>query len=180
MPEKLDFLTPTVLKVLYLFHMNPMQELHEREVMRRARISKGSANSILRRLSEIGILERNSIGRMVFYRFDTRNPTARQLKVLFNVYSLQKLIKQLAPHCRKIMLFGSCAEGLDVRESDVDLFILAREDGGISETVRAYQKNLDRKLSPVVVNANEYARLKREDRPLQERIMGGIVLWESE
>jgi len=29
------------------------------------------------------------------------------------------------------------------------------------------------------VNANEFAKLKREDRPLYERIMKGIVLWES-
>lgn len=26
MPEKLDFITPTFLKVLYLFHENPMKE----------------------------------------------------------------------------------------------------------------------------------------------------------
>jgi len=180
MPEKLDFITPTFLKVLYVFHKDPMQELHEREVMRKAKISKGSANSILRRLSETGILNRKKTGKMVFYRFNDRSPVARQLKILFNVYSLQKLVDQLKPHCKRIMLFGSCAEGLDVSESDVDLFILTREKREVAEKVSAYQKHLDRKLSPIIVNANGFTRLKREDRPLYERILKGIMLWESE
>lgn len=62
MPEKLDFITPTFLRILYLFHENPLQEMHEREVVRRAKISKGSANEILKKL-EIGILERSRKGR---------------------------------------------------------------------------------------------------------------------
>ena len=180
MPEKLGFITPTVLKVLYVYHEDPMQELHEREVMRRAKISKGSANLILRRLSETGVLERRKTGKMVFYRFNHRNPVARQLKILFNIYPLRKLVDQLKPYCRRIVLFGSCAEGLDVDESDIDLFVLAHEKKEIMKEISAYQKNLDRKLSPIVVNANEFAKLKREDRPLYERIGKGIVMWESE
>ncbi len=180
MPEKLDFITRTVLKVLHVFHEDPMQELHEREVMRRANVSKGSVNLILRRLSEEGILEREKTGRMVFYRFNIKAPLARQLKVLFNVYSLQKLVDQLKPHCKRVVLFGSCAEGLDVKESDVDLFILTQESKEVMKMVSAFQKSLDRRLSPIIVDANGFARLKREDRPLYGRIEKGIVLWESE
>jgi predicted nucleotidyltransferase len=180
MPEKLDFITPTVLKVLYLFHEDSMQTLHEREVMRRARISKGSANSILRKLAEADILERRETGRMVFYRFNNRNAVARQLKVLFNVYSLQRLVVRLAPHSKRVILFGSCAEGMDTRGSDVDLFILTQEREEVIGEINACQKNLERRLSPLVVNANEFANLRRADRPLYERVLKGIVLWESE
>jgi len=180
MPEKLDFITPTVLKVLHVFHEDPMQELHEREVMRRAKISKGSANSILRNLSEVGVLERKKTGRMIFYRFNVRDPVARQLKILFRVYYLQKFVDRLKPYCQRVVLFGSCAEGLDVSESDIDLFILTQEKKEVTGEVNAYQKNLKRKLSPIIVNANEFATLKKEDRPLYERIEKGIVLWESE
>ncbi len=180
MPEKIDFITPTLLKVLYLFHEDSMHELHEREVMRKAKISKGSANSILRKLAEGKILERRKTGRMVFYRFNGRNPVARQFKVLFNIYSLQKLVDQLKPHCVRITLFGSCAEGTDVSESDLDLLILTQEKKETTKKTNAFQKNLDRKLSPIIVNTNEFTKLKREDTPLYERIMKGIILWESE
>jgi len=65
-PKNWTLLPPTLLKVLYLFHEDPMRELHEREVVRQARVSKGSANKILRRLSEVGMLSRERRGRMVF------------------------------------------------------------------------------------------------------------------
>jgi len=180
MLKKLDFVTPTVLRVMYVFHGDPMRELHEREVVRRARVSEGSANSILRRLSEEGVLERRRVGRMVFYRLNDGSAVARQFKVLFNVYSLQGLVDRVKAHSRRIVLFGSCAEGLDVKGSDVDLLILTQEKREVLEEVSAYQKGLDRRLSPIVVSANEFARLKREDKPLHERIERGIVLWESE
>ncbi|MGC8998679.1 MAG: nucleotidyltransferase domain-containing protein, partial [Candidatus Bathyarchaeia archaeon] len=121
MPKKLDFITPTTLKILYVFHEDTMRELHEREVVRKAKVSKGSANKILRKLSEIGILNREKRGRMVFYRLNIKNAVARQFKVLFNVYSLHDLVEEIKQDCKRIILFGSCSEGTDVKESDIDL-----------------------------------------------------------
>jgi predicted nucleotidyltransferase len=180
MPEKLDFITPTLLKILYLFHEDPMQEVHEREIVRRAKVSKGSANKILRKLSEIKVLERNEKGRMVFYRLNTTNAVARQFKVLFNVYSLNKLVEQIKQDCKTVILFGSCSDGTDSKGSDVDLFILTNEKNKVLAKVSVYQSKIGKKIAPVMVNANELMRLKNEDEPLHERIFRGIVLWESE
>lgn len=180
MPEKLDFVTPTFLKVLYLFHEDPMQELHEREVVRRTKVSKGSANQILRKLSEVGVLERNKRGRMVFYKLNFKSAVARQFKILFNIYSLRELIESLKLDCKSVVLFGSCSEGTDVKESDVDIFILTNEKDRVKSRVSAYQKRMERRIAPVIVNSNEFAKLRKEDRPLYERILKGITLWESE
>jgi len=180
MLEKLDFITPTFLKVLHLFHTDPTQELHEREVARRAKISDGSANKILRKLSEVKILERSTRGRMVFYKFNLRNTVAKQFKVLFNVYSLNELTESIQQESRKIILFGSCSEGTDVKESDIDLFILTNEKGKIRSEVEAYQRKVEKRISPIIVNSNEFARLRKEDKPLYERISKGLILWESE
>jgi len=179
MPDKLDFITPTLLKVLYLFHESPMEELHEREVVRRTRVSKGSANKILRRLSEIEVLEREKRGRMVFYRLDMKNALARQFKVLFNVYSLNELVEEIKQDCERIVLFGSCSEGTDVKESDVDLFVLANEKDRVKSKIGAYGK-MGRRIAAIVVNSNEFVKLRRKDKPLYERILKGILLWESE
>jgi predicted nucleotidyltransferase len=180
MPEKLDFITPTILKILYLFHEDPMQEVHEREIVRRAKVSKGSANKILRKLTEIKVLERNEKGRMVFYRLNTMNAVARQFKVLFNVYSLNKLVERIKQDCKAVILFGSCSDGTDSKGSDVDLFILTNEKDKVTSRVSIYQNNIGKRIAPVIVNANELVRLKKEDKPLHERIFKGTVLWESE
>ncbi len=114
MVEKLDLITPTLMEILQLFLNDPMSEYHEREVMRRTRVSKGSANKMLRLPAREGFVERQRKGRMVFYRFNTKEPAARQFKILMNVFALRSLIDQLKKHARRIVLFGSCAQGTDV------------------------------------------------------------------
>ena len=179
MPQKLDFITPTMLKILYIFHENPQQELHEREVMRRAITSKGSAGRILKNLSQIGVLEKDKKGRMVFYRFNMKNAVARQFKVLFNVYSLNKLVDEIRQDSKKVILFGSCSEGTDTEESDIDLFILTNEKNLVGSRINSYQ-GTDRKIAPIIVNSNEFVQLRKRDKPLYERVLKGIVLWETE
>lgn len=180
MLKKLDFITPTLLKILYLFHEDPVREIHEREVARRAGVSEGSANRVLRLLSEIKVLERSRRGRMVFYRFNSKNALARQFKVLFNVYSLNGLVEQIRDSSKKIILFGSCSEGADAKGSDVDLFILTNEKDEVRSSISDYQKRILKRISPIVVNSNEFVKLKKEDKPLYERILKGVTLWESE
>lgn len=58
MPEGLDFIAPTMLRVVHIFHEHMGQEFNEGEVMRRAKIGKGSVNSVLRRLAQVGVTGR--------------------------------------------------------------------------------------------------------------------------
>jgi len=180
MPEKLDFITPTLMTVFELFLADPMQEYHEREVVRRAGVSKGSANKMLRLLADLDFLIRERKGRMVFYRLGSKNPVVRQFKILTNVYTLRKLFDKLKQHSRRIILFGSCAQGTDVRESDIDLFILTSEKDSVRKTISEYNRENERKIAPIIVDANEYVSLKRDDEPLYENIERGIMLWEVE
>ena len=180
MPQKLDFITPTFMTVFDLFLSDPMAEHHEREVIRETDVSKGSANRILRELAGLGFLIRERRGRMVFYRLDAENPVVRQFKVLVNVYALSSLLSHLKRHTRRVVLFGSCAQGVDVKESDIDLFILSSEKEAVRGIVGDFNQEEGRRVSPIVVDFNEFARLKREDRPLYENVERGIVLWTAE
>jgi predicted nucleotidyltransferase len=108
-----------------------------------------------------------------------KNAVARQFKVLFNVYSLNELVEEIKQDCKRIILFGSCSEGTDVKESDVDLFILTNEKNRVKSIVNTYQK-AGKRIAPIIVNSNEFIKLRREDKPLYDRILKGILLWESE
>ena len=61
------------------------------------------------------------------------NPTprihvfARYLKILFNLSELSELVRKLRDTSKKIILFGSSAEGTDSNESDIDLLILTSD-----------------------------------------------------
>jgi predicted nucleotidyltransferase len=180
MPEKLDFITPTFMTVFEFFLEDPAQEHHEREVVRGAGVSKGSANKILRRLAEMDFLIRETKGRMVFYRLNAREPAVRQFKALANVYMLKGLVDRLKQHSKKILMFGSCARGVDVKGSDVDLFILSSEKALVKRIVSDFNQRSERKIAPIIVDSNELVQLRREDEPLYENIERGIVLWETE
>ena len=143
-------------------------------------MSKGSANRILRRLADLDFLEKERKGRMVFYRLKTKEPAVRQFKILVNVCVLKKLVDPLKQHSRRIILFGSCAKGTDVKESDLDLFILTSEKSYARSKVSEFNQRSDRKVAPIIVGANEFVKLKSGDKPLHENIESGITLWESE
>lgn len=74
--KKLEFVTPTLLGVFSLFLEDPIREYHCREVVRRANVSLGSANKMLRLLAEKGFLTKEKKGGMVFYRLNAKNPAA--------------------------------------------------------------------------------------------------------
>jgi predicted nucleotidyltransferase len=179
MVEKLDFITPTLVRVLDLFFGDPMGEYHEREVMRRTRVSKGSANKLLRLLAREGFLQRQKIGRIVLYRLNTREPAARQFKILMNVFGLRPLVAELKDHARRIILFGSSSEGTDVKNSDIDVLVLTTEKEIVRRKIGEFSKKGGRRLASIVVDANELVRLKTRDRPLYENIERGITLWET-
>ncbi len=176
----MDFITPTVMKLFDLFLEDPMQEYHEREVVRRTRVSKGSANKILRMLADSGLLTREGKGRMVFYRLNLTDPLARQFKVLANVYLLRELTRRLREYARRVVLLGSSAQGTDVKDSDVDLFVLAAEKALARKEIGEFNRKTQRKIAPIIVDANEFVKLKRRDRALYENIEKGIILWQAE
>ncbi len=180
MVQKLDFITPTLIQVLNLFMGDPLREHHEREVMRMAGVSKGSANRILHKLSESGFLSVQKKGRMIFYKLNLKDPSARQFKILSNVYSLKELLEGLQKHSRRIVLFGSCAQGTDVKESDIDLMVLADQKNATRKEINRFNSGEKKKVAPIIVDANELAKMKREDGALYENIERGILLWETE
>jgi predicted nucleotidyltransferase len=179
MPQILDFITPTSLLVLDHFFARPAAEFHEREVMRATGISKGSANRILRKLAELSLLERAEKGRMVFYRLNASDPFAKQMKAAENVWALRPFVEGLKESARKVMLFGSCAEGTDAAESDIDVLILTNDKRAAKEKVSAFNRKAERQMAPIILDMEEFATLGKEDRPLYERIDRGIVLWET-
>ena len=177
---RLDFITPTVVLVLQLFTREPVQQFHEREVVRKTGVSKGSANKILRMLADIEMLRSERKGRMVFYRLDLQDPLARQFKILENVNSLRTAVRGIRDHARKIVLFGSCSQGTDARTSDFDLFVLTQDKDAVRKKISEFNRQSPRKIAPIIVGANEYAKLRREDKPLNENIEKGITLWQAE
>lgn len=180
MYRKLSFVTPKLLEILYFFASNPLGEFHVREVARRTVVSLGAVSQIVGRLHTHGLLVREKRGRMLFYKLNMESAVVRQFKVLFNVFSLDGLVRETKDKCVRIVLFGSCADGTDVKDSDVDLFVLTSNVGVIRDKISGYEKKIGRRISAIVVDSRGLAKMKKDDRPLYDRISKGILLWERE
>ncbi len=178
--EKLHFLTPKVLTVLEFFLFDPLNEYYEREVAGKTNVSRGSAHKILVKLANVDFLTRKERGRMLMYRLNLKEPTVKQLKIAINTFQLKKLVDQLKSYSRRVVLFGSCSQGTDTKDSDVDLLIVAVEKEPVGKLLSDFNRKNDRKVAPIVVDMNEFIRLKNEDKPLYENIERGIILWEAE
>ncbi|MFQ6064110.1 MAG: nucleotidyltransferase domain-containing protein [Candidatus Bathyarchaeia archaeon] len=176
----MKYLTPAALNVLHFLLSKPIRQFHEREIVRRTGVSVGAVNQILKKLHEAGLVEKDRRGRTNFYRADLKSPVARQFKVLFNVWALNDLVDQIKQTSERVVLFGSCAEGTNVEESDIDLFVLSSDVQTVKNKISEYELMLDRKISPIVVDSTGFVEIKRKDKSLYERISRGIRLWEQE
>jgi len=178
--KKMNFITGKSLEILYFLLFNPMDQFYGREISRRTGVSVGAVNQFLRKFHKVGLAEMSRRGKTNLYRANLRNPAARQFKVLFNVLTLNEMVEKIKDDSDRIVLFGSCAEGTDVKDSDIDLFVLTSDIETVQREVRLYERKIDRRIAPIIVDPNELAKMKTKDKPLHERISKGITLWERE
>ncbi len=156
---------------------DPDNSLHTRRVAEEAGVSVGTASMILNILEGSHLVDVEEKGNMKFYRTNLMNPVAREFKVLYNVRMVYPLVEELKEYAERIVLFGSCADGIDGWDSDVDLFILTQNPRPVKDTLSRFQKRFPRHLSAIIATVEEQARLRRRDSPLFTSIIRGRVLW---
>ena len=153
------------------------QSFYEQEIVEQTDVSRSAVNLATRALYQAGLLLRERRGRMNFYAADERHPFVRQFKVLDTIAGLEPLLQKLRPLARRIVLFGSCAEGTDAADSDVDLFVVVPDRGQVMAEIS--HCHFDRQIQAVVVNNQELAKLKQEEPAFYMQVQRGIVLWET-
>ena len=153
------------------------RSFYEREIVESTGVSRSAVNLAANALYEAGFLKRERRGRMNFYTVNDRHPFVRQFKLLDTIALLEPLLTQLRPLSRRIVLFGSCAQGTDAADSDVDLFILTPDRSQVMALIS--HNRLERPVQPVIASNQELAAMKQNDRAFYEQVQQGIVLWEA-
>jgi len=174
-------ITTNIQKVLKFLSLHPGKLCYEREVAKGAKISYGSANSVLRKLHKAGLLERTNQGRMCYYRMDISNPYIKEFKMLVNILILEPMIKELKKDSRKVVLYGSWAEGVDTEESDIDLFIVSSEEKNIKKTINKYsetEKVASKKIQAVIYEPADLLNIDKKEKVFIDQVTKGKILWE--
>jgi DNA-binding transcriptional ArsR family regulator len=164
-------------RVLRFLARHVGQSFYEKEIAEHTGVSRSAVNLATRSLHQAGLLLRERRGRMNFYAAADRHPFVRQFKVLDTLAWLEPLLRELRPLARRVVLFGSCAEGTDAANSDVDLFILAADRSQVMAAISHCR--FDRPIQPIVINNQELAAMKQAETAFYAQVQRGIVLWEA-
>ncbi|HIH26990.1 MAG TPA: ArsR family transcriptional regulator [Methanoregulaceae archaeon] len=152
------------------------QSFYVRELAKKLSMSVGAASGYLTALREMDLVTSEKRGRTLLYRANISHPVVREAKIFSTLLELSPLISAIKTMVSRAILFGSCAEGEDTFESDIDLFVEARDHTSVSLVLSHYEVASSRKISPLIVTPEDALQLKVRDRPLYERIQRGKVL----
>jgi len=159
-------------RILQEFFDFPRKDFYMRELSRRTKIAQTSVINHLKVLLKEKLIVKKKDG--IYPSFN-----ANRDNDMFKIYKKFDLILRInqtgllnciydscLPDC--IILFGSASRGEDVEESDIDLFVQAREK---KLNLEKYEKLLNRKMS--LFFEENFSRLSKE---LKNNILNGIVL----
>ncbi len=165
-------------KVLDFFLNNPGEEFLGRNLEGKTGISRSGIYYALKELADEGFLCQYVKGGINFYSLNYNNPVVKQLKVLKTIMEIQPLLRELKKFASRIILFGSSSRGENVKDSDIDLFIITHNKKAIEKEITKFK--LKQRIQAVKMTEVEYVELKRRDPVFYEQINRGILLWEAE
>jgi predicted nucleotidyltransferase len=161
-------------KLLRIFFNDPLTSFHLRELSRKAKIAPPSVKRYLRELINAGlvIIEKDRIYKAPIYRGNRDHPQFLFYKKLDNLRRIydSELLTYLHDSCLPdvIIFYGSGHRGEDTTESDIDLFLQAKEK---KLTLESYEQRIGRKIhlffSESLMSINPF---------LKNNILNGTVL----
>lgn len=152
------------------------QSFFESEIVDKTKISSGGAHYALKVLFQADLVECEGRGRRSRYFVNTDNPLIRQWKVLSNIAELFPLIKKLKNISQKIILFGSAAHGTNLKDSDIDLFVLTNVPNEVRQIVQKHP--LREKIQLITKEVSAFLNLKKKDPVFYRELSRGFILYE--
>lgn len=164
-------------KILRIFFDDPLPKgigFQLREISRTVKIAPLSVKKYLTELEKEELITKTKhriYGYPVYYA-NRDNEDFKFLKRLDMIMAIKEsgLLGYIADICMPdtIILFGSASKGDDIKDSDIDLFILAKEE---KLDLIKFEKILGRKISPFF--SESFNKLSKE---LRNNIINGALL----
>jgi predicted nucleotidyltransferase len=168
-------------KVLGLLAKFSDKEFYERQIARKISIAYGSANRALNDLHSTGAIKRRQQGKMYFYSVDLSNAAITEFKKLINIMLIEPLVEELKNISSRVVLYGSCAQGTDTSQSDLDLFVVSDDRERVTEVIANFSfsqgfENIH--IQSVIKSPIELLEAGGAEQAFLEEVERGIVLWE--
>lgn len=163
------------LNIMKLFFESPAKEFNVREVARILKINPATASTYLKKFEKAGILKYKKQRILDLYRADLDSDRYRDLKVYYQIRKLKEcgLIESLNKFYIKpaIVLFGSCAYGMDTETSDIDLVVISEKKQDFPEQ-KKFENILGKEIQ--IFTVKDIKDLK--NKHLINNVMSGIII----
>ncbi len=147
------------------------------QIARDTGISKGEVSKAVKVLKDCGLVYSEQSGRNMVCHVDRRLPVFARLRTAFNLIEVISKTASLRKYADKIVLFGSCAQGTDTVDSDIDLLVITGDKSKVDKAARAIK--CARPVQWVIKTPQEYVVLNSKEKVFAEEISKGIILWEA-
>lgn len=164
-------------KILRLFFEDPSPKgigFQLREISRKVAIAPTSIKKYLTELEkgEFIIKTKHRIYGYPVYYANRDNQNFKFIKKLDTVLKIKEsgLLDYLSENCMPdvIVLFGSSAYGEDLKDSDIDLFVMSKRE---KLDLDKFERRLNRKVN--IFFSNNFNKLSKE---LRNNIVNGVIL----
>ncbi len=170
-------------KVLSLFLTYPTRHFYGSEISKKVRISIGQTSKILGELLRAEVVEKERKGKTELYKLTEITPELRLFKAMNTVLHITPLVQRLKPICRMVMLYGSCANGLNAEESDLDLLVVSNSREKVLDAVARFSSK-ERygftEIKTVIKTPAEWAGMETKDPVYFAEVQKGLVLFEKD
>ena len=159
-------------KIIQQFFYFPTKGYLVRELSRKTKIAQPSIINHLRVLLKEGLIIKVKAKPYPLYKANRENEIFKILKIFDLIHRikasglLDHLYDSTLPNV--IILFGSAAKGEDIEESDIDIFVQAKEK---RLNLLKYEREFNRKIS--LFFEENFSKLPNE---LKNNILNGIIL----
>lgn len=165
------------LKLVEFLLENPSVELKARELGRNLKISPALVSNTLKFFRKEKLLDGKKINRL--------HPMVKSLKIFLNVKKLEdsKLveeIKKIFKDCTGIGLFGSWANGLNDKNSDLDSWVKISKnysDKQVVELRKFAKQKLGVEANFLVLDNQRIKALKEKDFVFYSSLFNSFILW---
>jgi predicted nucleotidyltransferase len=170
-------------RVLALLYGMPDQTFFVRQIAREIGTSVGSVQRELETLSEVGLLNRTTIGRQVFYQANSHHPAFADVRSLIAktsgiFHQLRSALHPLASQIIFALVYGSIARGDEDAGSDVDLMIVGNVTlDDVLAQLAPVENAIGRSINPTVYSLKEFkAKVKDGNHFLTSVLHGKKML----
>jgi predicted nucleotidyltransferase len=169
-------------RILALLYGHPDEAFFVRQIAREIGTSVGTVQRELETLSGIGLVDRSTSGKQVYYRANPAHPAYAELCSLIAKTSgiFQMLTSALAPLAQRIAMafvYGSMARQEETAGSDVDLMVVGDVTlDEILEHLAPVERASGRAINPTLYSENEFRSKLKDNNHFLRSVLNGVTV----